>query len=1130
MADQRISQLVALSKAGAAANDVLPIADISASETKKITIQDLVAAGVDLISTAEIDLAKLDQASATKLGSAALAEAAVTALQLADSSSIATTGAAPTTDNFDGRGWFNTSTNNLQVFEGAAYKQVVLPTAGIEDEAVTTTKLADLSVTTAKVSPLATAAYADSSITTAKLADSAVTAAKIAADAITATQIAPNAIGASELADNAVDTAAIIDAAITEVKLSTGAVTEAKLGLSAVTNDKISDSTITYSKFNLADGSVPGAKLTDNTVTSVKLAPLAVTTTTIADAAVTTAKVADGLITTAKLATEAVTAPNLATGAVTAAKLATGAVTSTALAAGAVDSNALGGGSVTAAKIATGAVGVTAISDTSITYAKLNLADGSIPGAKLATNSVTADQLASSSVATSELALGAVTTDRLADGAVTAAKLASGSVTATQIATGAVGTGQLAPGAATYDKLQATSSTDVLLGRSSPEGGVIEEIPCSAAGRTLLADPTVSDQRATLGLGTLATANGTWLDGSSFSGSSSGVNTGDQTITLTGAVTGSGTGTFATTLADGVVLEANLGTAAVTSAKIAPGAITAERFADNSSVIVNASAPIGNGTFIGQHWLNTSTAIQYVWDGTTWLQESGITFIAIEDSTPIALNVSYPDPYSALLTTTLDTQGAGTVWAGPISGTNAAPTFRALTSTDLPVATDTVTGVVKPGSGLTIPEDGSGTLNHSNAVTGATVNGITFDSQGHITAAVALTAADIPELDASKIGTGFVPTDRIADDAVTGKKLADYSTAKLGEVLPIADYIGQIFLNPLDKTFFMWDGNVWVPIGISAGEIVFAGTYDASTNTVASTTSDGSAMGLVVGQPLPSASGFNTSYYVVISVGGTGTSPAPAVTLAPPDILLSNGSTWVEVDVSSTYVAQNANNVSFTPAANLGSTTVQNALEEVSTECRNASNLTSGTLAIARGGTGLTTYIKGNLLVGNASNALATLGVGTNGQILTADSAEALGMKWSAPAVYVSTVGSTTAALTVTNPTTTPSLAIRSATTAVNGIVQLSDSVSTTSSTLAATATAVKTAYDLAAAALPKAGGVLSGDLQLGQNVALVYEGATIDAFQTRIVVADPTADHIVTVPNATGTLALTSQFDDGTF
>jgi hypothetical protein len=59
-----------------------------------------------------------------------------------------------------------------------------------------------------------------------------------------------------------------------------------------------------------------------------------------------------------------------------------------------------------------------------------------------------------------------------------------------------------------------------------------------------------SDARDNLGLGTLATQNGT------FSGSSSGTNTGDQTITLTGDVTGSGTGSFAATIPANTITEA----------------------------------------------------------------------------------------------------------------------------------------------------------------------------------------------------------------------------------------------------------------------------------------------------------------------------------------------------------------------------------------------------------------------------------------------------------------------------------------------------------------------------------------------------------------------------------------------
>jgi len=884
MADQRITQLTKLNQADVAANDVLPIVDVGSSITKKVEAKDLFQAGANLADASSIDLSKLNQASVTKLGTTALADGAITAAKLAGDSSVAVQTTAPVSDNFEGRGFFDSSTGNIQFFNGTAYQQVVVPTAGIGDLQVTTGKLADGAVTTAKVTALDTAAYADSSVTTAKINDGAVTADKLGANSVT------------------------------------------------------------------------------------------------------TAKITDGNVTTAK------------------------------------------------------------IND----------------------------------------------------------------------------------GAVLYSKLQPTSTTDVVLGRSSAGGGTVQEIPVTAAGRALLDDANAAAQRATLGLGALAVATGTWVDGSSFSGTSSGTNTGDQTITLTGDVTGTGTGSFAATIATSAVTESKIAANAVTTGKINAGAVTATKLADNSGVVVAANVPSGNGSFIGQQWVDTNTGFEYTWTGSTWQRLHGISTLAFTETTPLGFSVAYPDNFSASITVNLDTQAANNIWAGPVSGVDAAPSFRALVPDDLPDATSSTKGIIEPGTGLSVT---SGVLDHSNSVTGATISGITFDNEGHITAAVALIASDIPELAASKITSGTFGTDLIADGAINGNKLADYATAKIGEALPAADHIGQIFFNPLDKAFFLWDGNVWQPLGISAGAIVFAGTYDATTNQIASTTTEGAAIGLTVGNALPSASSTNANYYLVVSEGGTGTAPAPTVALAPPDLLLSNGANWLEIDVSSTYTAQTASNVAFTPAGQIVSTTVQAAIEEVSSECRNANNLTSGTLAVNRGGTGTVSYTKGDLLAASASATLTKLGVGTNGQVLRANSATATGLEWGNDFVgTVTTLSSSTAALTVTNPTTTPALAIRSATTSVNGIVQLTDSVSTSSSTLAATATAVKTANDLAAAALSRSGGVMTGALEIGNSASLVFEGTTNDGFETTLVAADPTADNTVTLPDATGTLALTSQLDDGSY
>lgn len=47
-----------------------------------------------------------------------------------------------------------------------------------------------------------------------------------------------------------------------------------------------------------------------------------------------------------------------------------------------------------------------------------------------------------------------------------------------------------------------------------------------------------------------------------------------------------------------------------------------------------------------------------------------------------------------------------------------------------------------------------------------------------------------------------------------------------------------------------------------------------------------------------------------------------------------------------------------------------------------------------QGGTGFNTYTKGDILSGDAASALTTLPVGTNGQVLTADSAASTGLNW----------------------------------------------------------------------------------------------------------------------------------------
>ena len=1086
MADQRISELNELSKAGVAANDVLAIVDTSGSETKKVTVTSLIESGFDttagsyVIADSIIDLSKLNQSSTTKLGTVSLADDAITYAKIQN---------VTATDRLLGRS--TTGAGVIEEIVCTAAGRALL--AGASAAAQRTTLGIDTNdaVTFGTVTANITAASATISggtitgITDLAVADGG-TGSSTAAGARTNLGLA---IGTNVQAyDAGLQSIAGLTTAANQSIYLTAADTYASYSLTAAGRALLDDADAAAQRTTLGLGSIAVLDtVTSSTITSL---------------------LANGAVQAAQLASDSVTTAKLVNSNVTYAKIQNVSATNKIL--------------------GRSSAGAGVIEEIDCTLAGRALLDDADAAAQRTTLGL--GTLATQSGTFSGTHSGTSSGTNTGDQTITLTGDVTGSGTgsfATTLAAGVVGTTNIASDAVTYDKLQDTTTTDVVLGRSTSGGGTVEQIPCTSAGRDLLADATTADQRTTLGLGPLATATGTWTNGSSFSGTSSGTNTGDQTISLTGAVTGSGTGSFATTLAADIVSATNIQSNAVTTAKINDEAVNQDKLADQSTCVIANAAPSGTGAFAGQAWFNTGTSLAYRYTGSAWIQESGIQSVTVTDSTPLSVVVNNPDAFTANITLTLDTQQANTVFVGPSSGADAAPTFRALLPADLPDATSSAKGIIQPGTGLSVS---SGTLNHTNSVTGGTTSGITFDAQGHITSTTALIPGDIPDLDAAKITSGTLPSDRIADDAITGGKLANYSIAKIGETFPTPDFVGQLFFNPVSKNFFMHDGNVFQSIGISAGAIELAGTYDATLNEVASVTDAGSAIGLTVGQPLPAASSSNSNYYLVVSIGGTGTTPAPTVTLAPPDLLLSNGDNWLEIDVSTNFSTQTANNITFSPAGEIASTNVQNAIEELSNEARNADNLTSGTVDVDHGGTNIASYTKGDLLAASAATTLDKLGVGSNGQILAADSSTTTGLAWINNQVGTVTEVTVTAPLGVSNGTTTPALTVSTGTTSAVGVLQLTDGVASSSTTTAATPNGVKTAYDLANSALQRAGGTFTGELLISNTGSLVFEGPTDDAFETTLAIADPTQDQVITIPNSTGTLALTSQLDDGSY
>jgi hypothetical protein len=123
---------------------------------------------------------------------------------------------------------------------------------------------------------------------------------------------------------------------------------------------------------------------------------------------------------------------------------------------------------------------------------------------------------------------------------------------------------------------------------------------------------------------------------------------------------------------------------------------------------------------------------------------------------------------------------------------------------------------------------------------------------------------------------------------------------------------------------------------------------------------------------------------------------------------------------------------------------------------------------------------KGDLLVGLSDNTVDNLSVGSNNFVLTADSTQTLGVKWSA---------------------------LPTASTSGAGVVQLNDGYASTSTTLAPTANALKSVYDLSERK------ALTINTQSGTTYTLVAADA-----DSKMVQFTSSSSVTVTVPASTFT------------
>ena len=401
----------------------------------------------------------------------------------------------------------------------------------------------------------------------------------------------------------------------------------------------------------------------------------------------------------------------------------------------------------------------------------------------------------------------------------------------------------------------------------------------------------------------------------------------------------------------------------VTTAILANGSVTAAKLADNSSAVVGTPLPV-TGSFVGQIAVDTTDNRAKIWTGAIWEDFSGAAAVSTITGGGLLVKIVPTEVNGTVTLDTqlTDTTTAAHFLAGPTGG-GGVVAYRGILGTDLPDATATTKGVIQvSGNGLkvtsgviainnaVVPSGGTygvvnynaeglviggrniahgdlplaapglpgaiypgvdfaigvgGALNHSNTVIPGAGVKVSYDASGHVTGSSALSPLDIPDLPASKITSGALGTPQIGARSVTEPKLADYSIAYIQDTIPASTggshHIGMLWLNPLAQQIRMWDGNVWVPIGVGAlseQNLRFCGLFDASTGKIAVVTKLGLDAGFKAGDTIPITTEQLTGAYFVANTPGSGTAQTTGVTYDNGDwiVSISVAQGWQRVD------------------------------------------------------------------------------------------------------------------------------------------------------------------------------------------------------------------------------------------
>jgi hypothetical protein len=241
--------------------------------------------------------------------------------------------------------------------------------------------------------------------------------------------------------------------------------------------------------------------------------------------------------------------------------------------------------------------------------------------------------------------------------------------------------------------------------------------------------------------------------------------------------------------------------------------------------------------------------------------------------------------------------------------------------------------------------------------------------------------------DATTLSTGVA---FLFNNMATGTlTLQDYATGAIGTIP--SGGAGAVFLTVNSTVGGTWDLHAYLPEGVTFG----TNAFNLGTSVITGGTWNGGTIGTAYGGTgLTTFSAANYALYSTSSSALTaGTLPVAAggtnvTSFTANGIVYGNGTSALGVTAAGTTGQFLIGNTGSAPTwgtlSGSAVTTFQTSLNGLTPSTATSGAVTlAGTLGATSGGTGLTSYTTGDIIYSSATNTLAKLPAGTNGQILS---------------------------------------------------------------------------------------------------------------------------------------------------